>query len=241
ALEEADASVRAALTPVVGERGRWLARLNDAWQWPARAPLPAGQLPPDAEAIWDEGNFAERVAVLKQLRAADPTQARDWLAEVWSKEKAEQRAELLQIFDFALHPADEPFLEQALDDRSAAVRAEAPAYPRRLPSSSLAQRMRARADAMLTFAPAASGGFLKKLKAAVGGGSGTIAVEMPAAIDAAWERDGIPIKPPSGIGQKAFWLLRTLAAVAASHWRGCFAGAPADRLAGSEGNARRRA
>src|SRR5262249_13084967 len=186
ALEEADASVRAALTPVVGERGRWLAQLNDEWQWAARAPLPAGQLPPDAEAIWDEGNFAERVAVLKQLRAADPTQARDWLAEVWRKEKAERRAERLQVFAFAPHPADKPFLEQALDDRSAAVRTEAAAYLSRLPSSALAQRMLARADAMLTFAPAASGGFLKKLKAAVGAGAGTLAVAMPAAIDAAW-------------------------------------------------------
>src|SRR5262249_42913319 len=233
ALEEADASVRAALTPVVGERGRWLARLNDAWQWAARAPLPAGQLPPDAETIWDEGSFAERVAVLKQLRAADPTQARDSLAEVWSKEKAEQRAELLQIFDFALHPADEPFLEQALDDRSAAVRAEAAAYLSRLPSSALAQRMLARADAMLTFAPATSGGFLKKLKAAVGGGSGTIAAEMPAEIDTAWERDGIPAKPPSGIGQKAFWLLRTLAAVPARPWGRFLAAAPRRPRAGT--------
>jgi hypothetical protein len=234
ALEEADASVRAALTPVVGERGRWLARLNDDWQWAARAPLPAGQLPPDAEAIWDEGSFAERVAVVKQLRAADPTQARDWLAEVWSKEKAEQRAELLQIFDFALHPADEPFLEQALDDRSAAVRAEAAAYLSRLPSSALAQRMLARADAMLTFAPAASGGFLRKLKAAVGTGSGTIAVQIPSTIDASWERDGIPAKPPSGVGQKAFWLLRTLAAVPLAHWCQRFEATPPEIVAATK-------
>src|SRR5262249_44489792 len=132
ALAEADTSVRAALAPVVGERGRWLAQLNDAWQWAARPPLPADQLPPDAEAIWDEGSFADRCLVLKKLRAIDPAQARDWLAEVWAKEKAEQRAELLQIFDIALHPADEPFLEQALDDRSAAVRTDAAAHLSRL-------------------------------------------------------------------------------------------------------------
>src|SRR5260221_493653 len=49
-------------------------------------------------------------------------------------------------------PADEPLLEQALDDRASSVRAVAARLLTRIRESALAQRMRDRADAMLAAA-----------------------------------------------------------------------------------------
>ena len=46
-------------------------------------------------------------------------------AAVWPKEKADTRAELLEPLDTGLSPADEAFLNQALNDTSKRVRATA--------------------------------------------------------------------------------------------------------------------
>jgi hypothetical protein len=238
-LDEKDAALRAAFRPILGERGLWLASFNDAWKW-ALQPADAGrELPPDAERIWEEGSFAERRAILAKLRAVAPAQTREWLSVVWAKEKAEQRVELLKTFTVGLGADDESFLETLLDDRSAAVRAEAAAQLCRIPTSALAARMIARADAMLSFTRPTSGGLTKRLKAAIGAGAtGSIAVTLPSAIDPAWERDGIPEKPPagSGIGQKALWLARTLAMVPLDHWREKFGVAADEIVAASNGS-----
>src|SRR6266568_1008067 len=47
--------IRAALFPVLGERGRWLSRFNASWSWVANF-LPGGEntLPADVETIWQE-------------------------------------------------------------------------------------------------------------------------------------------------------------------------------------------
>jgi hypothetical protein len=238
-LDEKDASLHAAFRPILGERGLWLASLNNAWEWALQPVYAGNELPPDAERIWEEGSFAERRTILAKLRAVAPAQAREWLAAVWSKEKAEQRVDLLKTFTIGLTPGDEPFLEPLLDDRSAAVRTEAAAQLCRIPTSALAARMIARADAMLSFTRATSGGLAKLLKVAIGvGATGSIEITLPSAIDPAWERDGVPEKPPAGggIGQKAFWLARTLAMVPLDHWRERFGVAPDEIVAASNGS-----
>ncbi|HEY7984781.1 MAG TPA: DUF5691 domain-containing protein, partial [Ktedonobacterales bacterium] len=81
ALNARDADQRAAVRPVLGERGRWLARQHPAWAWAAAAPT--DDLPPDAEQLWQEGTPDERQDVFRRLRLADPARARAWLAGVW--------------------------------------------------------------------------------------------------------------------------------------------------------------
>jgi hypothetical protein len=238
-LDEKDATLRTAFRPLLGERGLWLASLNDGWDWALQPAYAANELPPDVGRIWDEGSFAERRAILVKLRAVARAQAREWLSAVWTKEKAEQRVELLKTFAVGLEPGDEPFLETLLDDRSAAVRAEAAAQLCRIPTSALTARMIARADAMLSFTRTSSGGLAKRLKAAMGvGAAGSIEVTLPTAVDQAWERDGVPEKPPagSGIGQKAFWLARTLAMVPLDHWRDRFGVAPDEIVVATDGS-----
>ena len=44
---------RAALRPVLGERGRWLSRFNPGWSWAVEVPVETvAVLPPDAETLW---------------------------------------------------------------------------------------------------------------------------------------------------------------------------------------------
>lgn len=224
-LAAADATLRKALRPVLGERGRWLAPFNPDWLWAANKTedLPASLS--DLETVWNEGTQAARVAVLTRLHQAQPQHARDWLSQVWPKEKAEPRAELLGAFGPSLTPEDEPFIENILDDRSMAVRAQAARLLARIPGSRLSQRMIARADAMLAY-EAPKAGMLSKLKTLAGSGGGKLSVEPPQEIDAAWERDGIPAKAPQGIGKRAYWLHLVLSLVPLPHWQQRFGAAP---------------
>jgi hypothetical protein len=48
--------------------------------------------------------------------------------------------------------------------------------------------------------------------------AGTLTVHPPEQWDPAWERDGIAAKPPRGMGERAHWLVESLALVAPRHW-----------------------
>lgn len=200
ALAIRDEGARAALLPVLGERGRWLSQFNPAWSWVGEQLLVAANgMPANAEEIWQEGTSAQRVALLRHLRAGDPEKARDWLESAWKQEKADVRAQLLDTFAAGLSADDEAFLEQALDDRSTNVRALAARLLAQIPSSALAARMRERADDQLVCVKS-------KLDAS------------PRALDKAWIRDGIVEKAPPGFGQGGWWLSQILSLVAPSHW-----------------------
>lgn len=233
-LEVTDVHLRKALRPVLGERGRWLASFRPDWLWVAPPIDEAHASLSDLETVWNEGALAARVAVLAQLHAAQPQRARDWLAQVWPKEKAEPRVELLTAFGTSLTPEDEPFLEGILDDRSTAVRAKAARLLARIPGSRLSQRMIARADAMLAY-EAPKAGMLSKLKALAGAGGGKLIVEPPQEIDTAWERDGIPAKAPQGVGPRAYWLRLVLSLVPLSHWQQRFGISPDLLLSATRG------
>jgi hypothetical protein len=226
ALDARAPELRAALLPVLGARGRWLARHNPAWSWVAGAdPRAAGALPPNAETVWQEGAVAERLAILISLRATNPTQARAWLDSVWRAEKAETRAALLGALATNLSPDDEPFLEAALDDRSEKVRNEAIALLARLPQSAFAARMRVRADRLLTYeAPR----LLSR--------HSSLVIIAPAAADAAWRRD-INL-PPSGLGNagsnSAMLVRHTVALIPPLHWSSRFHATPSEIVAAAE-------
>ena len=61
-------ALRPALLPVLGQRGRWLARHNSDWSYAV------GTID---ETIWQTGRFEERLALLRQLRAFQPERGRE--------------------------------------------------------------------------------------------------------------------------------------------------------------------
>ncbi|WP_405768035.1 DUF5691 domain-containing protein [Actinacidiphila glaucinigra] len=197
---------------LAGPRGLWLAELNADWRFALRAGAP-GVVPDTGDpgavrTLWEEGLFAERVALLARLRARDPRRALELLRSGWAAERAEDRLMFLDSLREGLSPQDEPFLEQALADRSRNVRATAAELLSALPGSALAARMAARARTCVAWDPTA----------------GRIGVEAPYECDAAMERDGVVAIPPAGRGERAWWFGQVVDAAPLATWRKRFGG-----------------
>ena len=83
---------------VLGARGRWLARQNPEW---------ASLLPPDTpEAVaelWQTGDRATRLLVLRTLRATTPDAGRTLLASTWDQEPPDERVAFW--VPMPIHPA----------------------------------------------------------------------------------------------------------------------------------------
>ncbi len=211
ALNITSKETRAFLAPVLGERGRWLSQFNPSWRW-VQDFLPESEfsLPPDAETIWQEGPTARRAEILRRLRAVDPEKARAWLQEAWKQEKAETRSTLLETLEVGLSPNDEPFLEEALDDRSSGVRNMAAYLLTRLPNSALLQRMHQRAQSMIVRQ------------------EGKLVVEPPQKLEKDWLRDGIGEKPAQKISARSWWLLQVLSFIEPDFWESHLGAQPAE-------------
>ncbi|GAA2786803.1 DUF5691 domain-containing protein [Kitasatospora paracochleata] len=220
--------LRADTVALAGPLGRWLAGQNPDWRFvtrtapagtpaipaiPAASTEPAGppatapldRPTPDGEQLWHEGLFAERVTHLTRLRRSNPAAGLALLASTWSTERAEDRVLFLDALQDGLSASDESFLEAALSDRSKNVRTTAAELLSTLPGSAFAARMaeRARAAVRLTYgsAPGAH-----------------LAVTPPAACDAAMQRDGIPVKSPTGRGERAWWFGEIVAGAPLALW-----------------------
>src|SRR5206468_3036992 len=87
---------------------------------------------------------ADRLALLEAVRSSEPARGRDLLASTWARDPAADRAALVGLLAVSLSDDDEPFLEAALDDRSANVRQIAAELLARLPNSRRSARMAAR-------------------------------------------------------------------------------------------------
>ncbi len=221
--------LRRCLSPVLGERGRWLARLNPDWAWALDRLPDSPELPPHAERTWQEGSHEQRLDVLRHTRSQDPELARKWLEAGWKGENAERRAELLAALTQGLSLADEPFLEVARKDRSTSVRACAAELLARIPGSAFAARSQSRADKVLAYtAPATGGGLLHKARSlATGSGRfGKLTIHLPEIYEEEWRADGIERKPPRGQGERSWWLAQILALVPPSHWQERFGATP---------------
>ncbi|MGW1889462.1 DUF5691 domain-containing protein [Streptomyces sp. NPDC002004] len=205
-----------------GPRALWLARLNPEWKFALRAAPGGGAALPgpgrdaDAARLWQEGLFAERVALLGTVRAHDPDAARALLAGTWSTERAEDRLMFLDSLRTGLGDADEPFLEQALSDRSRNVRATAAELLSSLPGSALAARMARRAVSCVTLDRTQD--------------TPAIVVEAPHECDAGMERDGVVPKPPTGRGERSWWLGQLVEAAPLSCWTGRLGGRGPDEI-----------
>ncbi|MFE9027360.1 DUF5691 domain-containing protein [Streptomyces iakyrus] len=219
--------LRPAALEFAGPRALWLARLNPDWRFALRAAPGGGASLPhlhdedEVRRLWQEGLFAERVALLSALRSRTPAAARDLLASTWGTERAEDRLMFLDSLREGLGPDDEPFLDQALADRSRNVRATAAELLSALPGSALAARMAVRAeecvaiDHMRSAQPSGTGGGIPggTTQTAV-----TIAVEAPHECDPGMERDGVVAKAPAGRGERSWWLGQLVEAAPLGTW-----------------------
>lgn len=211
ALEQRAPELRAAIAPVIGERGRWLSQFNPSWRWVADTLADTtGALPANAESLWQEGSLGQRVEILRRLRATDPDRAREWLAQTWKREKAETRADLLKTLQVGLSPDDEPLLESTLDDRAATVRAVAVDLLARLPESALSHRMRGRAESMLTFA------------------QGKLDANPPTQLPPDWLRDGVGPQSIAERHERGSWLSQVVRLVPCAVWEQRFKQSPDD-------------
>lgn len=169
--------LRDLLAPVLGERGAWLAAFHPDWRFTPRP------FDPDA---WLDATDAEKDALFRALRAADPDQAAALLRDHFTAERATVRRRLLQAVHDTLTPADaalEPLLDAALTDRSADVQALARRALQRLPGSAFNARMARRATHALD-----------------GSVPGRPALRLPAPPDPDLKRDGFE----TGLTAKGF-------------------------------------
>ncbi|MFJ8536248.1 DUF5691 domain-containing protein [Streptomyces sp. NPDC093591] len=208
--------LRPAALAFAGPRAVWLARLNPDWRFALRAAPGGGAAVPHLEdsarirQLWQEGLFAERVSLLSVIRAREPAAARELLTATWATERAEDRLMFLDSLRTGLGPQDEPFLEQALTDRSRNVRATAAELLSALPGSALAARMAVRAGACVA---------LDHTRKAP-----TISVEAPHECDAGMERDGVVAKAPAGRGERSWWFGQLVEAAPLGTWPGRLGG-----------------
>ncbi|MGA5894062.1 DUF5691 domain-containing protein [Streptomyces venetus] len=202
--------LRPAALEFAGPRALWLARLNPDWRFALRSAPGGGAALPRLEddgsirQLWQEGLFAERVALLSALRSREPAAARELLATTWATERAEDRLMFLDSLRTGLCPDDEPFLEQALADRSRNVRATAAELLSALPCSALAARMALRAEACVAIDRTLS--------------APAIAVEAPHECDPGMERDGVVAKAPAGRGERSWWFGQLVEAAPLGTW-----------------------
>ncbi|MFE5212116.1 DUF5691 domain-containing protein [Streptomyces sp. NPDC056600] len=201
--------LRPAVISFAGPRALWLAGLNPEWRFALRAATgrresaPAAD-PERARQLWEEGLFAERVALLTALRGQDPAAALTLLESTWPTERAEDRLMFLDSLRSGLSAEDEPFLERALADRSRNVRATAAELLSALPGSALSLRMATRAASCVVLDRS--------------GEEPCVAVEAPHACDAEMERDGVVAKAPNGRGERSWWLGQLVEAAPLATW-----------------------
>ncbi|MEV8568428.1 DUF5691 domain-containing protein [Streptomyces sp. NPDC051322] len=207
----------------VGPRGLWLARLNPEWKYALRGTSGAAVLPSPDDAgavrrLWEEGLFAERVALLAAVRADAPAAGLELLGTTWTTERAEDRLMFLDSLRTGLTAADEPFLEQALSDRSRNVRSTAAELLSALPRSALAGRMASRAVTCVSLDRTDD--------------HARIAVEAPHECDAAMQRDGVVPVPPAGRGERSWWLGQLVEAAPLTVWPGVLGGRTPQQIVG---------
>ena len=194
-------SLRRAIVDVIGQRGEWLAAQNPDWYYAIQR---------DEKDVWETGSRDERLLLLEHLRTTDPTKARDLLATTWPQESAKDRVAFLEKFGTGVNSGDEPFLNEALHDRSVDVRRTARTLLASLPNSDFSRRLKELANQILSF---------KKPLI----GKARIEVTLPED-PLAWlkandiEIDSPPRNATQSVGPKAWALKEFISLVPVTHW-----------------------
>ena len=197
-------ALRPALLPVLGHRGRWLAAQTPDWSYAASVGVAAGATA--STAVWEHGNFVERLGYFRALRERDPGTARALLQSSLAELAAKERVEFVQAMSLGLQPDDAALLEPLLKDRSRDVRYEAARLLALLPESAHARRMLAWIASLVT----PKRGLLGK------GWS----IDAPEAADPGWVGAQIePTRPQhEALGERAWWLYQLARQVPLSWW-----------------------
>lgn len=221
-----DRALRAAIRPVLGARGAWLA---------ARVELGAWARPREADALvaaLESAGRAERLRLLTALRAADRARFHAWLEAHLDDAAADERADWIELLGVALDADDAPRLAACVEDRSGHVRQRAGVLLLQLayrlgddaPPAAIGARARheARLRACLPGPERPRGGFaefadratrlLERGAARAGVGSGPaprvilpLAVVLPdETLDGDWLDDGLTAKAPPGVSPRAY-------------------------------------
>lgn len=192
ALGKRNNHLRKDILPILGKRGIWLAALNPDWNYVS------GE---NTDKIWKNGSLEAKKNLLKELRQSEPKKGREQLQNIWSKERAQERSILLEALEVSINVDDEPFLEDALDDRSKLVRDVAARLLAQIPESKLVKRMIERVRPLLNL------------------DSKGIEVALPKKCTLEMTQDGIDeSKYIPSLGEKASLLLQMLACVPPSIW-----------------------
>ncbi len=139
-LHTTDANLRTRIAKVAGERGRWLAKTLNEYQWLLQ--IAHTQNAAQLSLSFEEGLLPERDAALRELRAIDSEAARAALQAAFAQEKADVRARLLAALEVNLSASDAPWLESLTTDRAASVQHAARLLLLSLPNSALRLRNR---------------------------------------------------------------------------------------------------
>ena len=202
AAGQRSAALRDALSRALGARGAWLASVNADWRYAAGGTGDAD----DPERTWQEGSFAQRLALWRALRASDPARAREMLRAQLGELPAKERAEFVAGLDVRLGDDDASLLEGLLKDRSRDVRQSASSLLARIEGSAHAQRLAAWLAPLVT----ARRGLM----------STTWRVDAPADADPAWAAAGIDATRPQhdALGERAWWLYQLVRLVPLAWW-----------------------
>jgi hypothetical protein len=200
-LARSSLAMRPLIQPLLGERGVWLARQREEWQFAVGVAAADEHNP----RLWDEGTLEQRKAFLAAERARDPHAARERLVAALPELPAKERAELARGLAEGLAMADEPLLEQLRNDRGQDVRAVALELLLRLPDAAHPRRAAARVAALMS-----RGGLLAGRR---------WAIEPPAEAADDWKADQVdPDVPKGGMGQRAWWLYQLVRQVPLAWW-----------------------
>ena len=210
-------ALRESISAVLGKRGQWLVAQNGNWEF-----VIGKEAETESKELWETAGKGKRLALLKSLRQRDPDRARELLASTWTQEPPEDRAAFIPVLRTGLTLADEPFLEEALDDRRKEVRRAAADLLAQLPESRLCGRMAERVSNLVKWKKGKKPGF---------------AVSLPEECDKAMERDGVQPKLPAhtqGKGEKAWWLSQMLNVAPLKTWKQ-MCSAPPDKIVEAAG------
>lgn len=212
-------ALRAALLPVLGERGLWLAAQRDEWKHAAGATSSA-----DDGTLWTDGTLEQRRAFLARERALDPAAARERLKAILPELPAKERAELVGALATGLGDDDEALLETLRADRSREVRQAALALLLRLPQAAHPRRAAARVAALMSHERV----LLRK----------RWVIDAPPAAAEDWKADQIDAARPQHepLGERAWWLFQLVRQVPLRWWSEHMALSPAELLEWAAGS-----
>nr|WKN36025.1 DUF5691 domain-containing protein [Tunicatimonas sp. TK19036] len=140
-LSQDNIPLQYSIRKVMGERGKWLAEMNEDWHLLLKS----------TEELWETGRASQRRQLFQYLMQQDQPLAKKLLLESWGEESATDRLEFLSIWADYPDAQDISFLDTIRQqDKSKKVSALAKELLLRQPESMLAQRLSQAGATLLT-------------------------------------------------------------------------------------------